>query len=114
MDNINKIISFVLGLVVIAIFLVILSGRLQLKERFLAASRGESLTPTPTAVQESEQANLSPTQSTTPAAVAKNTTPTPTRSVDSVNTIPDTGAGTSLLLFSFIGGGVGIVLRKSS
>lgn len=45
MQNFNKIISFVLGLVVVVVFLAIITGRLNLKSKLLSQN---SITPTPT------------------------------------------------------------------
>lgn len=48
MDSFNKIISFVLGLVVVLVFLAVITGKLNLKSKPFS---GSSPTPTPTPTQ---------------------------------------------------------------
>ena len=123
MDNINKIISFVLGLIVVAIFLVIISGRLEIGKRFLTASRGDttSITPTQNEDQNEEKddeksgedsANVSPTEK----LLAQNTTVTPTRSVGDVKSIPDTGADMrfAVLIVTAVASGFGMLKMSGS
>lgn len=51
MDNLNKVFSFVLGLAVVVVILVVLATRFNLRERILPLSKNDTkiaLTPTPT------------------------------------------------------------------
>ena len=121
MDNINKIISFILGLVVVAIFLVILSGRLDLGKRFFTASWGQTVSE-----QESNNSsesdemlaqNTEGTQTTpnpTRPAVTQNPQITPARAVQGVSNIPNTGADVQIGLLLIAGLSSGAVLWKMS
>ena len=117
MDGFNKVISFVLGLVVVIVFLAIISGKIDLRKRIAGisttktTSTGFSLfgskpttTPTPT---------ITPTQKPTTTYNQYNnqnsnkTSQTPKK-------IPNTGSPTIIipLLFSSLAGGV--YLRKKN
>ncbi len=73
MDNFNKVISFVLGLVVVVVLLVILTGRFNLRERFLPLGRSKgpttTVTPTPKTTAKNGQ-KITPTP--TPAKIVFN------------------------------------------
>lgn len=86
MDNFNKIVSFVLGLIVVIVFLAVITGRLNLKNRFSAKT---SVVPTPTTMI----TYLSPTPVKT--------------TISGIKTIPSTGSPTELLqlLITFATGG---------
>lgn len=106
----NKIISFVLGLIVVIVFLLIVTGRFKIfNSRWLNISRGNTASPTPTKV--AETGTPSPTVvNTTPAQ--KSPTPTPTQPIKS---IPSTGSSTYVFVTAFILllGGVFITSKSS-
>lgn len=111
MDTTNKVISFILGLIVVIVVLLLITGKLGLfkGKNFFPISRGSTTTPTPT-LTKAEQANKQNNKNTpTPRRLAQNSllTATPsvggnskdTSSTDSSNikTIPSTGSSTDLL-----------------
>lgn len=101
MDNFNKVISFVLGLVVVVVFLAVISGRLNLKNK-LASGKNPTVTPTQATGEKTNTVSVGSTKYQTNTSPAKQP-----------NTIPSTGA--PLFLFpvaisSFLGG---IYLKKS-
>lgn len=103
MENLNKIVSFVLGLVVIIVFLAVITGRFKLQNKLPFLSK--KATPTPTMT-------VRPT-SLFPTGVM------PTGTYNSYNkpnatTIPSTGAPTFLLPLLFSGLAVGAYLRKKT
>jgi len=101
MDSTNKIISFVLGLVVVIVFIVIITGKLNLKKiNFLPLAKTSSITPT-----------VTPTPKTTSLSVVNKQV---TNSNYKTQTIPATGAPTILLPLAFSGLLGGIYLRKKS
>lgn len=54
MENFNKVLSFVLGLVVVIVFVIVLSNRLNLSDKFLVFKNNKAkitVTPTPTPTQ---------------------------------------------------------------
>ena len=110
MDNINKIISFALGLIVVAIFLVIISGRLQIGKKLFTASRGA----TTTSVSPFDTDTVTETVSPASKPVAENTTVTPTKKVPAVNHIPDTGMSSTAILYLGIAILAGVSLWKMS
>lgn len=112
MENLNKVVSFALGLVVVVVFLAVISGKIDLRKKITGsssakpASSGFSLfglkpspTPTPT-----------PTLTNIPAA---STTYNQYNS-QKPKTIPATGSPTILIpvLFSFLAGG--LYLKKKN
>ncbi len=115
MDNMNKIISFVLGLVVVAIFLVIISGRLQIGKRFLSASRGAGTTGTPAQSAESITVTekVSTTVTPTEKAAAKGNVANKKTS-DNASNIPNTGPETTFMLLLVVAGFSGYGLWKLS
>jgi len=103
MDNANRTISFVLGIVAVIVILAVITGRLNLsKISFLPLARG---TPTPTG-------SLTPTPTPTPKLTIVGPSIVPTYSnyhsyQTKGGTIPSTGLPTVFLpamLASFIGG----------
>jgi hypothetical protein len=111
MDNFNKVLSFILGLVVVIVFFAVLTGRINLKKNFPFLSAKTSPTPqtkiTPTPVSTVTVSNTYPTQSTTSYNRYPTTSKTP-------STIPSTGSPTFLLPFFFSTLGVGIYLKKKA
>lgn len=110
MDNFNKIISFVLGLVVVIVFLIVVSGRFNLKERVKDFGSQKKPSPTPTITVGQY---LSPTpvakivlgQGNANAYTSPQKTPT---------TIPATGSPSIFLPIIFSTLSLGIYLRKKN
>lgn len=108
MDGFNKVISFVLGLIVVVVIIAIITGRLNLTSRFLAGvSRGQTTTPTPT---------KTPTPTPT---ISGSPTPTPTIYFTTGNStgtknIPKTGTETYLLVTSAVSLLAGFIIKKKS
>ena len=94
MDNFNKIVSFILGLVVVIVFLTAIAGRFNLKDRLKGLVSQNKITPTV-----GTRGYLSPTPATEEAA----TTP---------NSIPATGSPSLLLPLVFSMFSLGIYLKK--
>ena len=133
MDNTNKIISFILGLVVVVVFLVVIISRFRGTNRVLS---NRTATPTPTASQKQPGflEKLFKKNTPTPTSGPTNT-PTPTNSVvqritpslqispqvdghitptTSPTTIPNTGAETYLIPLMGLLLLAGFFLRKYS
>ena len=110
MDGFNKVISFVLGLVVVIVFLAIISGKIDLRKRITGSSGVSLFGSKPTA---SPTPTITPTQKPTTTYNQYNnqnsnkTSQTPKK-------IPNTGSPTIIipLLFSSLAGGV--YLRKKN
>lgn len=98
MDNINKIISFTLGLIVVVIFLVIISGRLQIGKRFFTASRGSTTTGTPVQSNQEISATITISPSQKVATQTITVSPSSTRSIGRVESIPNTGADETMAI----------------
>lgn len=138
MENFNKVLSFVLGLVVVIVFVIVLSGRLNLRSGILG-DRSQpkvtaTVTPTPTQGEKrsffsrlfSRRATPTPTQtvkvSPTPIVIGQNnqpvpTTQTPTQTKGGVQTekvteIPATGLPSLILPLFGSSALLGIYLRK--
>jgi len=113
MDNFNKVLSFILGLVVVIVFFAVLTGRINLKKNlpFLNAkiSPTSQPEPTPTPVSSVVVSNTSTSQipSTSSYNFYQSTNKTS-------STIPSTGSPTFLLPFFFSTLGAGIYLRKKA
>lgn len=109
MDNLNKTVSFVLGLVVVLVFLAIITGRLNLKNKLPLLSGKVSPTPTakitPTSTKLVESNKEGSTYGNYKMKQVKTTTPT---------SIPSTGSPTILLPLLFSGLGGGFFLRRRS
>ena len=108
MDNFNKIVSFVLGLIVIVVFIAVITGRFNLKNKvpFLSGR----ITPTPSAAP--TPTGIVPTRIIVPTGMGNynqnsNFTSSPSQ-------IPSTGAPTILLPLLFSGLAAGSYLRKKS
>ncbi len=109
MDNLNKTVSFILGLVVVLIFLAVITGRLNLKNK-LPILGGKTVTPTPTKVLGTAIA-----ASPTPVVTGTGTDQYHSYSKEQVkapHTIPSTGSPTGLIILLLAGLGSGVVLRK--
>ncbi len=115
MDNFNRIASFVLGLVVVIVFLAVISGRLGFGKKTNSLSTQTKVSPTvgPTTAM---RAYVSPTP-----IVRLVTSPTRTIAYNNVNnntksptTIPSTGSPTLLLPILFSALGSGLYLRRKT
>jgi len=118
MDSFNKVISFVLGLVIVVVFLAIISGKINLKKTFpqLAGKITLKTTPTPTLTPTPKSTT---TGSGTSASTNTNTntkyqSTTNTAKATYPKTIPATGSPTILIpsLISMLASG--LYLRKRS
>ena len=84
MDSFNKVISFVLGLVVVLVFFAVVTGKINLKSKTTATS-----TPTPTPITKKDGGFFSFLKKSTP-------TPTPTqKSTSSITINANTNANTN-------------------
>ncbi|MDO8497583.1 MAG: hypothetical protein Q7S61_03495 [bacterium] len=104
MDSFNKIISFVLGLVVVVVFLAILSTKFNLNQKLLPLAGGAKATPTPTKIQTITPSPVSLTIVTgfpTPTGMRPYQTNTTTviNQTGSATAIPKTGVETIFLPF---------------
>ncbi len=106
MDNLNKTVSFVLGLVVVLVFLAIITGRLNLKNKIPLFSGGVSPTP---AVTKSPTSIPTPTGTTS----GQNNTYGNYKMKQIPSVIPATGLPTFFLSLLFSGFGGGLFLRKT-
>lgn len=132
MDSFNKVISFILGLVVVIVFFLVLSGKINLKSKL--ASNGASATPTPiSTVSKStdngffnlgaflNQPTVTPTPTSTqnPTTISSitvsgnNTYNQVSPSVKTGKTIPSTGLPTLFIPALFSGLMGGSFLRKT-
>lgn len=122
MEQFNKIISFVLGLAVVIIFLLVATGKINLKGKLpLLSGSSSSKTITPTPTPSKKTTALNPTYSSTGGTQTKGglyLSPTPSAAYHSynspgnVNSIPSTGPELLLpmALAAFAGGSF---LRRS-
>ena len=107
MENLNKVFSFVLGLVAVIVFLAIITGRIDLRKKtpFLSGNVTKStvLSPTPTTPVKTERTTYINYKNNT----AVNKTPVATA-------IPATGSPTVLIpaLFTFLSGGLYLRIKK--
>lgn len=88
MDSFNKVISFVLGLVVVLVFLAVITGRLNLKSKTSSASKS---VPTPTSTQKKGEGLFGFFKSASPTP-----TPTPTQKPSSTLKIGTTVSGNNV------------------
>ena len=115
MDNFNKVLSFILGLVVVIVFFAVLTGRLTVKRNFPFISTKATptvevdTTPTPTPV--SSVVVSSKTTSTSTSSSSYNRYQTTTKTPSS---IPSTGSPTILLPFFISTLASGFYLRKKA
>lgn len=113
MDNFNKVVSFILGLVVVILILVIITGRLRITNRIASLTRGNAaVSPTPIKI---------PGVNAPTPIVRPSFTPTPTRRIQgngattqNIKEIPDTGAPTFILPAILLVMAAGVGLRKKS
>lgn len=131
MDSVNKVISFILGLIVVVVFIAIVTGRFKIGNNLKNLSKVKvsptvtvKITPTPTKYNVVTGYNSTTVKLTPPSAAPKTTKQTngytstgyqaynasPTTQVmnnNNLSTIPNTGAPTLLLptAFSMLAGG---------
>ena len=95
MDNFNRVISFILGLVVVIVFFAVVTGRINLKKPFFLSKANVtptlSITPSPTPISTVRTTSSSTGETINFYQKTNNKTPT---------TIPSTGSP-SILLFLF-------------
>lgn len=131
MENINKVISFILGFIIVVVFLLILSGRFRLQNRIPFIGRKTptvtpSKAPTPTRVQV-RTVTVQPTHAPGAAGsqqynggnggngsgyVAYNNQGN--SPLNNVNQIPNTGAPTLLLPFAVSAFAGGVFLKRKN
>lgn len=104
MDNFNKIISFVLGLVVVIVFFAVITGRINFRKGLPSLTSSPTTTVTPTQTQ---------TQTT-----SKSPSPTPTnygsyKATGKTTTIPATGLPTIFIPSLLAVAAGGAFLRKT-
>lgn len=124
MDGLNKIISLVLGLIVVVVIVAIIVGRLNLGKRFASVTKGGLAAAFPSATPGGTRTSPSPSPTVTGGGPTATPTPTgttrpfPTRVVPTGTTkggqptnIPKTGPE-GLLLMAVVGIGGGIILKR--
>lgn len=120
MDDLNKIISFILGLVVVVVLLVILASRFNLREKLLPLSGLNKTTVTPTPKGQAKKTTVKTTPTPT-SSITKGTpdyrpyqTSTSGKVDTTLSTIPKTGSPTMLvpLALLFLTGGVFLSKKK--
>jgi len=117
MNNFNKVLSFILGLVVVIVFFAVLTGRINLRSRLPFLNTKAELTPTPkikitpTPISSVTVSNNFSTTSSNQSTMSYNRYQTSTKTP---STIPSTGSPTLLLPLFFSTLGVGIYLKKKS
>lgn len=109
MESFNKIVSFILGLLVVVVLLAIISGRLDLKKRFLPSLKITNTTTTPSPFPTNKQ------------VVERAVSPTPIKKTTynryqttGASSIPNTGSPTLLLPIVFSSLLAGSYLRKKN
>jgi len=105
--NFNKILSFILGLVVVVVFLAIVTGRLSLGRLPFFARRPTAVSPTITPTKTpSLTETVIPTTPKETVSITRFQTPAP-------GTIPSTGSPTILLPIIFSGFAGGLFLKRT-
>ena len=127
MDSFNKVISFVLGLVVVLVFFAVITGKINLKSKTSSASKS-ILTPTPIQKNNTgffgffKSTSPTPTPTQKPSSITKNTNTSEnnvykqynqTPSLATPKSIPATGLPTLFIPLLFSGLFGGNFLRKS-
>ncbi|PIR79678.1 MAG: hypothetical protein COU25_04100 [Candidatus Levybacteria bacterium CG10_big_fil_rev_8_21_14_0_10_35_13] len=110
MGNFNKVLSFILGLVVVIVFVIVLSKRLNLQSKFIPFSN--NTTPTPTVVQTAEKESKEVVEKKPEIKFTQPDEQTNQETITQVKTIPETGPSSSLLLLYGSAGTIGFLLRK--
>jgi hypothetical protein len=121
MDNLNKIISFVLGLIVVVVFIAIVTGRFKLGTGLKNIAKTKitptvtaTVTPTPTTTRKIVVITPSVQKSTNTYKTANGQVKVTQITGNGVSTIPNTGAPTLLLPAAFSMLAAGSFLRKKA
>lgn len=119
MENFNKVLSFILGLIVVIVFVIVLSGRLNLKNKFLpfadtsptpvSKTQTKKITPTPTSPVEINQYQDQPSKG---SSTTSNTSQAGKGGLTGAKSIPATGSPTLLLPLLGSSALLGFYLRK--
>jgi len=127
MDSFNKVISFVLGLIVVLVFFAVVTGKINLKSKTSTTSTSKS-TITPTPIQKSsggffgffKSASPTPTPTQKPSSITINTSENnvykqnnQVASTSNAKSIPSTGLPTIFIPLLFSGLAGGSFLRKA-
>lgn len=123
MENFNRILSFIIGLVVVVVIVAVIANRINLGKRVSTLSQSlKKVSPTPTKVSDKDleipYQSSSPTPSPTPKIVVSNKTSDGTYETKGGLTnqpkkIPSTGAPTLLIPLSLAGAFIGGKLKNS-
>lgn len=106
MGNFNKVLSFILGLVVVIVFVIVLSKRLNLQSKFIPFGNKTSPTPTITKSSDKEKPEIKFTQP------EEQETQETQEAVKQIQSIPETGPSEVLLYLYTTIGTAGIFLRR--
>src|SRR3989344_676693 len=101
MGNFNKVLSFILGLVVVIVFVIVLSKRLNIQSKFIPFGNNQTPTPKAKEAKEIETKEL-----------VNNMVNTDDNATKNISSIPETGPSTSLLYMYSSLGALGIFLRR--
>jgi len=114
MDNFNKMFSFILGLIVVTVFLAVFTKRLNIGQN-ISRLTGKKTAITPTTAPLSAKEKAKERQSPLPAAKNTYTSPKPgVNKYQNTKAIPATGSPTALLLLASVGLIGGIYLKNKS
>lgn len=103
MENFNRIISFVLGLVVVIVFIAVITGKLNIGSKVKTlGTKKITITPSPTVI-------MQPEEEVTAATTVNNN-----YSAKTPTTIPSTGSPTILLPIIFSSLTVGLFLHQAT
>jgi hypothetical protein len=114
MEGLNKIISLFLGLIVVVIFFAVITGRINLKNRFPQLGKLQTkptAIPTPTSPEAKTTIKVT-SETTGQTNYYQKPTLTPAQKYTSTTTIPATGAPTFFLPLALSGFLGGIYLRR--
>lgn len=104
MDSFNKVISFILGLVVVIVFFAVITGRLKIG-KFNPPVFSKKLTPTPTPIS---SVNIPPVNNENQTTIKNNN-----YKIQNTKTIPATGLPTFFIPSLITGALGGAFLRKA-
>lgn len=111
MDNFNRILSFIIGLVVVVVIVAIIANRINLGRRVSTLSN--SLRKTTTTPSPSQAPTVSPTPTQKVVASSNSGYQTKGGASTPPKTIPQTGATTLLVPLSLAGAFIGLRLKNS-
>jgi len=114
MESFNKVLSFVLGLVVVVVFVIVLSNRLNIKTKIIPLSNitvSKKITPTPvkktTIKTQDTKKQTEQVEFTQPAATQETK-----GDLNNIKKIPETGSVTPLILIYSSSAILGFYLRR--